>query len=461
MLTNQRGKSRFDLNAIRPFRYPVPVVEPIHFWSKAPNSEISAARKQTIIKIVVITVMMWVLLFLVACIFIGGGHQVPYNTKHFHVIIIDYDQQQAGTVLVQSFQNSPPRELTLHWIFTSPSNYNPNYPIYEVTHGKVWAAVSIKPGTTQLINSAIDSVFSNTIAMSAISVPPTVDIFFQSGRSFATMFQFIVPPILAAIGRANGQYSQILETRLIQQLNAMSSSSSSLRVSSSILNLSAVSSNPILFTLNDLAPIKHNVGQAASTIGYIFVYLLALISVASAIGISKSLSGKIRIFDIVVGRLLSGAFQGLIVSLIYALIVLWFYGYPNYGQFVRYWMFNWLFFLTFTPIVALLFITLGPLSIFILTLFFILTLSTADLLVNPELQPRFFRVGYGLPFYHVMAGARHLLFGSYSNFKADVGCLIGWSFFTTFLAAAADTYYLHKAQKKIRQNLIKEKQTKK
>ncbi|CAF1359434.1 unnamed protein product [Didymodactylos carnosus] len=453
MLSNQRGKSRFDLNTIR---YPAPVVDPIHLWSKSPHLDVNAARKTFLTKIVVLTVLIWLLIFLVSAVFIGGGHNPSRYTKNLRVLIVDYDQQLAGTLLLESFHRSPPGNLTLHWIFASPSRYSMDNLIHEVTSGKAWAAVSIKANTTQLISSIISSVFSNTAATSVVTGSPSVEIILESGRSSVTVLRYLEPPIVAAVQRANVQYSQIIQTNLIQQLNGMSSS----RVSSSILNLYAVISNPIQYIINDLHPIKHSAGTGATTIGYIYVYLLAVIAVGGAIGLSQSLTGKIRTFDVIFARLLNASFQGLIISLIFALIVLWFYGFDNYGHFVRYWMFNWLFFLTFAPIVALLVVNLGPRAAFVLTLFFGVSLSAADLLISVELQPRFYRIGYGLPFYHVINGARHLLFHSYSNFNADVGALLAWSLFAAITTCLTAAYRLHKASEKKRQSLIKEKQIK-
>ena len=111
------------------------------------------------------------------------------------------------------------------------------------------------------------------------------------------------------------------------------------------------------------------------------------------------------------------------VSLIYSLIVLWFFGIDSGALFMRYWMFNWLSTTVFGLIIVLATVNLGLLANMFLTIFVFLMLAGATLQISLELSPRFFRYGYGLPLYHILNGGRHLLFKSHSQFGIDVGVL--------------------------------------
>ena len=135
------------------------------------------------------------------------------------------------------------------------------------------------------------------------------------------------------------------------------------------------------------------------------------------------LVGKVHWLDLITYRVCNGIFQTFIISLIYSLIVLWFFGIDSGALFMRYWMFNWLSMTVFGLIIALVTVNLGLLANTFLTIFVFLMLAGATLQITLELSPRFFRYGYGLPLYHIINGGRHLLFKSYSQFGIDVGVL--------------------------------------
>ena len=136
--------------------------------------------------------------------------------------------------------------------------------------------------------------------------------------------------------------------------------------------------------------------------------------------------GKIHWFDLLLYRILNGLFQAFIISLIYSLIVLWFFGINSGSLFMRYWMFNWLSIMVFGMIVVLFTINLGVLGNSLLTIFVVLLLASATFQLVLELSPTFYRYGYGLPLYHIVNGARHLLFNSYSNFGLTIGVLVAY-----------------------------------
>ena len=158
--------------------------------------------------------------------------------------------------------------------------------------------------------------------------------------------------------------------------------------------------------------------------------------------------GKIYAIDLLVYRAFNGIFQGFIISLIYSLIVLWFFGFNSGSLFMRYWMFNWLSALVFGIIVAVFTVNLGLLGNFFLTIFIILMLASATIQISLELSPRFYLYGYGLPLYHIMNGGRHLLFHSYSDFGLDVGILLIYFVVLFILTFVTSLYWLKKQERK-------------
>ena len=81
-------------------------------------------------------------------------------------------------------------------------------------------------------------------------------------------------------------------------------------------------------------------------------------------------------------------------------------------------------------------------------------LATGTLQVTLELSSRFYLYGYGLPFYHIVNGSRHLLFNSYSYFALDVGVLLVYFGILCIVAVTTSAYWMKRKERKI----IEEKQ---
>lgn len=146
---------------------------------------------------------------------------------------------------------------------------------------------------------------------------------------------------------------------------------------------------------------------------------------------------------------MNSVINGLIISLIYSLCVLWFADFHRPVPFIRFWLFNWLAAITFTVIIVLFVINLGALAQVALTLFLITNLSASTTNVAIELQNRFYRVGYGLPLYHCFSGGRHLLFGSYTNLKLDIGVLFAYYFVAVALTILTAVSRMRKQERLI------------
>lgn len=167
--------------------------------------------------------------------------------------------------------------------------------------------------------------------------------------------------------------------------------------------------------------------------------------------------GKIHYSNLLVFRIVNGIFQAFMISLIYSLIVLWFFGIDSGSQFMRYWMFNWLASLIFGIVVVLFTVNLGPIGNSALTVFIFLMLAGSTIQLALELSPRFYRYGYGLPVFHMINGGRHLLFGSHTRFALSVGVLLIYMGVFWIVGGVTSALWLRKQEQKI----LREQQKKK
>ncbi|CAF4620176.1 unnamed protein product, partial [Rotaria socialis] len=197
--------------------------------------------------------------------------------------------------------------------------------------------------------------------------------------------------------------------------------------------------------------------QLATTLGYIYLCLVAGVVVALSVGSITPLIDTIKIFDLIAFRTFNAIFQSFIISLIYSLIVLWFFGITSGQQFMRYWMFNWLSVCWLGIMVVMFVFIFGLYFNFFLTIFAAFLLAGATIQLSLELSSRFFRYGYGLPLYNILNGGRHLLFGSHSRFGINIAALIIYLFVFWVVVIITATYSMKKQEQKI---LEKRKQQK-
>ena len=448
--------------------YPTPDVEPEHLlWSK--RRDIIEIRKTFLCQWLFAAVQLWILIFFMTIIYLGSGHNPNRYTTNLEVDIIDADGDLAGSCLINAFKQTPSGRLSLHWIYKNSNDYDPN----DVTDGKVWASVYLRSNTTKLINdSLVLFVNASTSLSSPFALQQPVIVTYESGRNVFTISNYVIPPIQAALAVANSKCGQIIRKELINYL--YSSTNTSVNRTLQLLNVLQLESffaNPLPATYVNLHPGAPFVGQLATTLGYIYLYLVAGMIVGSTMVFLTPLGklihidqkplnsiqlfflvGKVHHFDLLCFRVANGFFQALMISLIYSLIVLWFFGIHSGAQFIRYWMFNWLSALVFGIIVSLFTINLGVIANTILTIFAILMLAGAALQISLELSPRFYRYGYGLPFFNIVSGARHLLFGAHSRFGINVGVLVIYFGIFWIFATLTGIFWMKRAMKKKRES---------
>ncbi|UJR36124.1 hypothetical protein I4U23_028859 [Adineta vaga] len=415
-----------------PSSYQTPNIEPVHIWNSS-KEDIVTIRKKLLRQWFFASIELWILIFLITSIYLGSGSNPSQYTNNLDINIIDFDGDLAGYYFINAFRQTLSGNLTLHWRYKDSSDFNHNIDETqnEVEHGKVWAAVVLRTSTTRLINETLSALTDTTTTITLTSpfiITLPILVIYGDGRNSFTINNYVLPPIRSAIAVASNRYGHL------QLLNTF--------------RLGSLLVDPLGAKYQNLHPASPFVGQLATTLGYIYLYLISGMIVGGTI---KFLSqfGKIHWFDLLFYRILNGFFQAFIISLIYSLIVLWFFGMNSGSLFMRYWMFNWLSIMVFGIIIVLFTINLGLLGNSLLTIFVILMLASATFQLSLELSHKFYRYGYGLPLYHIINGARHLLFNSYSHFALDIGILLIYLAVLWIVAIVTSIYWMKKQEKTI------------
>jgi hypothetical protein len=369
------------------------------------------------------------------------------------VFVTNFDNGTAGDYFIEAFHETPSGNQTLNWIFQNPSDISSSI-VDQIEDGRAWASVYMNAGTTDSLNQVLQSILNGNTSNISYLPSSATTIVYDQGRNFNTVNGYVLPPIRAAIAVASADYSAYLQSQVIEQSNATLSN-----IIASIL-IANVTYSPIGSTDMDIHPATPYAAFLATSLGYLFLWLIMTSLVGMAVRITQPLAGKVRIIDIVFIRIFNTIFNGLIISLIYSLCVLWFASFTRPVPFIRFWLFNWLVAITFTVIIGLFVINLGALAQAALTLFLILNLSASTTNLAIELQNRFYRIGYGLPLFHCFSGGRHLLFGSHTKLNVDIAVLFAFYFAAVIFTILTGVIRMRKQEKLILEENRKKAQKK-
>jgi len=362
--------------------------------------------------------------------------------------VVNFDNGTAGQAFLQAFHSTPPGNQSLNWIFDQSLSSSSEI-VNRIENGKAWGAVYMNPQTTDRINQLVHSIQIGQVSNSSYLPASATMIVYDQGRSFATVSGYVLPPIRTAIAVASARYSAYIQSEIAQNSNTtIDQIVAAITLSNSIYS-------PIGYTEQNLHPAVPYASLLATSLGYLFFWLVMLSLVGMNVRITASLAGKIRIIDIVFIRLFSAIFNCLIISLIYSLIVLWLANFTRAIPFIRFWLFNWLVAITFSAIIALFVLNLGTLAQVALTLFLITNLASSTANIAIELQHRFYRIGYGLPLMHCFTAGRHFLFGSHTKLHVDIGVLFAFYFAAAILAILTGIIRMRRQEKLVLEKVKK------
>ncbi|CAF1663844.1 unnamed protein product [Adineta ricciae] len=430
-------------------RGPSTTPSPRHIWSNDP--ETAKIRRSLIIFWIRSSIIFWILILLIALIYLGSGVNPLWHTTSLDVFVTNFDDGLAGSYFLSAFSNTPPGNQTLKWIFQQSSTL-PTWLDEQIEDANAWASVYMNAGTSAQLTQVLQSILSGNATGLSYNPASAVTIVYDEGRNLNTINGYVLPPIKAAIAVASAQYAKYFQSQLSQYSNITLTN-----VITSILAAS-ITHSPISYTNQNLHPATPYAAILATSLGYLFLWLIMLALVGVIIRLTQPLAGKIKIIDIVCIRIVNSIFNSLIISLIYSLCVLWFAHFTTPVPFIRFWLFNWLAAITFTAIIVLFIINLGALAQLGLQLFLIVNLAAATTNITIELQNKFYHIGYGLPLYHCFNAGRHLLFGSHTRLNVDIAVLFAYYFGAIILTFITGIYRMRKQEQEVLEKNRKENQ---
>ncbi|GJJ74697.1 ABC-2 type transport system permease protein [Entomortierella parvispora] len=367
------------------------------------------------IKMLKVLAVMTVSYFALMALYFGAEFQSNNRMNNFNVLVVDLDLSMIGAQFVNFTQLSNGQPGQLNWSIQPYTTY-PNLSVImdAVNSGKYWGAVVIQPGASSTLNQAF--------------VTPLPD--YDPSKAFAFVYDGGRDPLVVKPYIVSTMYTQFLQFSKIFNpawIKVALMTAEQYNITLSDLTLAPqVLGTPIAFEEFDLHPPTASIITSATTVAYIWIFLIAGGSTYLVAHMIQPLTKNATVVKTVVSLL--GPLLGFLISLsmAYSLLLLAF-GVPfsSGGQFLS--LFGGMLILQCAVASMVIFLIYLIPVVFIPSVTITFVIMNVIAVFNPvELMPGFYRWVYAMPFLNAVQVARYVLMGSYDRLKYNIPILAIW-----------------------------------
>lgn len=272
--------------------------------------------------------------------------------------------------------------------------------------GATWCIVAIDANASCQLDHALVQGNRSSI--------PVAHVIYDQGRQSAFV-DTVVGMVSNAIYNCSAAMSQLLiDAAFNKQLNVSR-------------NAAPIVAAPLQMSMKNLHPTLYPGLGVATTLGLIVLMILAGSVVGSTTATFSPLLFKVPPVHLVLMRPLYAVWLSSQVALIMTTIITLF-GTPVAKGFVMLWLFLWLCMHCFISTNALIIIAIGlQFSGFVIAVYTFLSMSCSQFSLPIEFSPEFFKMGYAMPLFHAVQGARHIIFGSYNQILMNTLVLLAYT----------------------------------
>ncbi|KAG8994623.1 hypothetical protein FRB94_012637 [Tulasnella sp. JGI-2019a] len=391
------------------------------FWSPAMANHRKDYLKVMLPLVTMIIIMMWIVL----PTYWGSLGEPISHVPNLTGYLVNYDGDGAlGQAMIQAFENNTagvgvPTNAHLTWYIVDPSTMPTEQDvIHHVLEEKVWSAVVVHASATQTLVNARDNG-DNTYNASL-----SITHYYNQARNENAANGYIVPYTAALLQRSLAKFNAEFTG---QYLSSVGSNATAI---ATIAQAPVTVSQPFGFIAYNLRPFTKPVSTALLLVGNIYITIFSFIVTIAHDGARRMIHPYLRYRSYIGLRLVAPMLLYIPVSFSYAMISLPFhatfgdkYGYA--GGFFLFWIFVYLGMASLGLAIEAMITILTPRF----TPFFLLILVIFNVSVGTlpfELQPGFYKWGYGFPIYNLSIATRTILFDTKNHLARNAGVLIGW-----------------------------------
>jgi hypothetical protein len=337
------------------------------------------------------TTVMLVPVIVIMLLLIFGSEWNP--TRYIHqvpAVIVNLDQEKYGDLVTREITKQIPFKWRILESIESPEYY--------ITSGKEWILIIIPSNLTLSINA--------TLFNGEKYREQYISEYYDEGRHYYAHLT-----LQGIIGQVWLNVHKMVLKEVLSEANG------------TLDNL--ILTDTLTLEKHNLHPVTVPGLGAATNLGYIVVFILSMNIAGGIMATWGPLTKKVSIWQLILFRITMNIIIGFFLSLALSIIILSF-GTKFYYGFGAYWMFNWLVFVTFTSMNEIQMLLFGDFAGITMTIFFFMNIPSGTATQPLSLQNYYYWIGWALPKYHAVTGARNILFGSYSMIGLNIGILFVW-----------------------------------
>ncbi|KAG8729317.1 hypothetical protein FRC11_009069 [Ceratobasidium sp. 423] len=369
--------------------------------------------KIILMTLVLTIIMMWICL----PVYWGSLARSANHAPSLKTWVIDADGGEIGQAVVQGLLATTQSGTKQHlgWVQVS-SDYAENVGV-AIVDEQAWGAVVVNAGATARLAAARASGNSSYNPASAISF------YYAQARNEQATGTYVNPLTTAAL------------TQILQQFNARSTATYLSSISGNATALQALTAAPqtlsgVWWTTNNLRPYNAPVATAITLVGQIYLCIFAFIMTMSNDAARGIFGPFLKLRSYLYLRILVPLGLYLPLSLAFAMVSL-----PFHAPFGAKYSYGGGFFLYFTytymGMCALGLATEAMVTILTprFMAFFLIPLIISNVSVATlpfDLQPWFYKYGYGFPIFNNTTAVRTILFNTKNHLGRSAGVIIAW-----------------------------------
>lgn len=335
--------------------------------------------------------------------------------KNLEVLVVDLDQAMIGVNFINFTQQLNQVPGMLNWL-AQPVTLYPNMSVIQeaVDSGAFWGAVVVQANASANLNKAF-----------SLPLPD-----YDPTKAFAFIYDggrdplIVKPYIVASMYTSFLQFTKFFNPAWIQFILTYAQEK---QVNISALQTAPqVMGTPVAFEEFDLHPSTAAIIGSATTVAYIWIFLIAGGSTYLVVHLIQPMTRDSSVFNTVV--LLTAPLLAFLttLSLAYSLLLITF-GVPfaSVTQFLS--LFGGMLLLQCAVAAMVLFLIFLIPVVFIPGFTITFVIMNVIAVFNPvELMPKFYGWAYAMPFLNAVQMARHVLMGSYNRLKYNIPILAVW-----------------------------------
>ncbi|KAF9562839.1 hypothetical protein EC968_005068 [Mortierella alpina] len=370
-----------------------------------------------IVKLAKALSVMTISYFILMALYFGAEFQADSHMKNFDIMVVNLDQGMIGRNFENYTQSLNKQPGQPNWSIQSPTLYPTISAIQEqVRNGRYWGAVVVQANASSNLNRAMASHFKYepTHAFAFI---------YDSGRDPLV----VKPRIVASMYLQFLQFSALFNPVWVQFVLNYPQIEPAFNVSS-LLRSPQILGTPIAFEEFDLHPVTAAIITSATSVAYIWIFLVAGGSTYLVAHIIQPMTRGASVGKTMAVLLIPLFLFVVVLSMTYSILLLAF-GVPfpdGPSQFLS--LFAGMLLLQCAVASMVLFLIYLIPVVFIPSITITFVVLNVIAVFNPvELVPSFYRWVYAMPFLNAVQISRYVLMGSYNRLMYNIPVLAAWT----------------------------------